>query len=264
MTGPKRAQMYLSAESSRLRSADTTITPTTRSLPVAQARLLLAARSVEHAGGEHKAGGCPRRGFTAVTETRSVQAAPRRCRRGGLGCPTVGDDPSHYRLRVSAFGHDRRPLDDGAAGGMSSRQSGDHRQDRVVVHACHRSPFHAVAQGAGMADRRSARLNVAKVARGRRKRPAGGRGDSALRTGSRTRSRRVCVAGGRPVVRDRARTRVPGSSTAASAGRPADALHPTACGSATPSPSRLLPVPFVDPPGVSPPPVTSSPGGRAD
>jgi hypothetical protein len=163
--------MYLSAESSRLRSADTTITPTMRSLPVAQARLLLAARSVEHAGGEHEAGRCPRRGFTAVMETRSVQAAPRRCLRGGLGCPAVGDDPSHDRLRVSAFGHDRRPLDDGAAGGMSSRQSGDHRPDRFVVHACHRRPFPAVAQGVGGPDDRDRHDRPALLRRLARRRP---------------------------------------------------------------------------------------------
>jgi hypothetical protein len=105
----------------------------------------VGAGSVERAGGEHEAGRYARFGPAAGVKTRTVQAASGRRLRHGLGFPAVGDDPCHDRLEVSPCGHHRGPLDDGASRGMSSGQSTDQRPNRVVVHACHRSPFRACA-----------------------------------------------------------------------------------------------------------------------
>ena len=115
-------------------------------LPVGRGvRPAFGAGSVERAGGEHEAGRCPRFGPAAGVKTRSVQAVSGRCLHPGLGLPTMGDDPCHDRLEVSALGHDRGPLDDGAARGMSSGESSDQGPNRVVVHGSIRRPSrHAV------------------------------------------------------------------------------------------------------------------------
>ena len=68
------------------------------------------------------------------------EAASRRCLHRGLRVPAVGDDPCHDRLGVGTCRHDRGPLDDGAAGGMSSRQASEKRSNPVVVHAHQGSP----------------------------------------------------------------------------------------------------------------------------
>ena len=74
-------------------------------------------------------------------KTRSVQAVPGRCVQRGFGFPPVGVDPRHDRLGVSTCGDDRGPLDDHAAGGMSSGQPGEQRPNRVVVHAFNGSRY---------------------------------------------------------------------------------------------------------------------------
>jgi hypothetical protein len=66
-----------------------------------------------------------------------MQALSRGRLHRSLGFPAVGDDPCHDRVGVGTCRHDRGPLDDGAAGGMSSRQASDQRSNRVVVHAYH-------------------------------------------------------------------------------------------------------------------------------
>jgi hypothetical protein len=113
------------------------------------------AGSVERAGGEHEARRNPRLGPAARVKTRSVQAVSGRCLYRGLRFAAVGEDPRHDRLGVSPCGHDRGPLDDGAAGGMSAGQASEQRPNRVVVHAYHGSPFFApsdcVGPGIGVA-----------------------------------------------------------------------------------------------------------------
>jgi hypothetical protein len=104
-------------------------------------RGIRGARSIERAGGEHEARGDPRCGPAAGVEARSVQAVLGRCLHRGLGFAAVGEDPGHDCLGVSACGHDRGPLDDGAAGGMRSGQAYEQRPNRVVVHAQHGSPY---------------------------------------------------------------------------------------------------------------------------
>jgi hypothetical protein len=95
--------------------------------------------SVERAGGKHEARRNPGLGPAAV-KTRTVQAVPGRCLRHGLAFSAVGEDPRHHRLGVGTCGHDRGALDDGAAGGMSSRQASEQRPNGVVVHAYHATP----------------------------------------------------------------------------------------------------------------------------
>jgi hypothetical protein len=95
--------------------------------------------SVQRAGGKHEARRNPRLGPAGV-KTRTVQAVPGRCLHRGLGFPAVGEDPLHDGLGVGPCGHDRGPLDDGAAGGMSSRQASEQRPNRGVVHAYHATP----------------------------------------------------------------------------------------------------------------------------
>jgi hypothetical protein len=123
-------------------------------MPVVRARARCAGPgSVDRAGGEHEAGRCPRFRPAANVKRRGAQAAPGRASSAGLGFPTVADDPSRDRLGVSAFGHDRRPFDDRAAGGMRSSQSSDQRPNRVVVHVSHRA---GLGHGASTSPKRSA------------------------------------------------------------------------------------------------------------
>jgi hypothetical protein len=69
-----------------------------------------------------------------------VQAVSRRCLHRRLGFPAVGEDPRHDRVGIGTCGHDGGPLDDGAAGGMSSGQASEQGSNRFVVHAHHGSP----------------------------------------------------------------------------------------------------------------------------
>jgi hypothetical protein len=100
----------------------------------------LARRLPEHAGREYEAGRCPRFRPTAVVDTRAVQAGFCRFGLRDLGFSTVRDDPLHDRVELSPFREDCGPLDDCAAGGMSSAQSRHQGANRVVVHVPHGSP----------------------------------------------------------------------------------------------------------------------------
>jgi hypothetical protein len=130
-TSPSGSRSTSTANLVRARDAD----------GVRGARGIGGAGSVERAGGEHEARRSPRLGPAADVKTRSVQAVSGRCLHRGLGFRAVGKDPRHDRLGVSTCGHDRGPLDDGPAGGMSSGQASEQRANRVVVHAYHRSPY---------------------------------------------------------------------------------------------------------------------------
>ena len=105
--------------------------------------------SVERAGGEHEARRGPWLGPAAGVKARAVQAVAGLCLHGGLGFPAVGEDPRHDRLRVSTRGHDRGPLDHGAAAGVSSGQASEQRPDRVVIHPHHGSPRSRIVSRAG-------------------------------------------------------------------------------------------------------------------
>jgi hypothetical protein len=91
-------------------------------------------RSVKRAGRENEARRCSRARAAAGVKTRSVQPVPTRCLGHGLGLAAVGDDPCHDRVKVSALGDDRGPLDDGPARGMIPGESSDHGSDRFIVH----------------------------------------------------------------------------------------------------------------------------------
>ena len=100
--------------------------------------------SVECAGREHEARRSPWLGLAAGVKTRPMEALSGRCLHGSLGLPAVSEYPGDDRLGVSTCGHDRRPLDHGAAGGMSSGEASEQSPNRVVVHAYHGSPYPAI------------------------------------------------------------------------------------------------------------------------